>query len=196
MDFLRSVSRVFLEGGDGLQVTHRLDGRYGPMDPEELVAAVSMLAAAMDVDAVDYVVGFPEGGSIPAFAFARLIGRPLILSTRLTFTLPGVPAIAFVEPHTSIGKTHHLHGLRRGHRVVIVEDEVTTGRTLLSAVRALREAGVEIAQAGALLAVDDPRMWRAMEDEKVSLHVVYRVPCGFGARPDVPPAGAPSSGPR
>jgi orotate phosphoribosyltransferase len=119
-----------------------------------------------------------------------------MLSTRLTYTLPGGPAIAFVEPHSSIGKTHYLHGLSRGDRVVIVEDEVTTGRTLLSAARALREAGVAISQAGALLAVDDPRMWQAMEDEKVSLHVVYRLPCGFGARPDSPPADASSSGPR
>jgi len=195
MDFLHSVSRILLEGGDGLQVTHRLDGRYGAMDPKELAAVVGKLAEAMDVTAVDYVLGFPEGGTIPAFAFAQLVGRPLILSTRLEFALPGGPPIAFVEPHTSIGKTHYLHGLSRGDRVVIVEDEVTSGRTLLSAVRALRGAGVAISQAGALMAVDDPRMWQAMEDEKVSLHVVGRLPRGFGARPDVPPAAACSSGP-
>jgi len=195
MEFLQTVSRVRLEE-DGLQIVHRLDGRYGAMDPEELAGVVGKLAGTMDVAAVDYVLGFPEGGSIPAFAFAQLVGRPLILSTRLAFTLPGVAAIAFVEPHTSIGKTHYVHGLSRGHRVVIVEDEVTTGRTLLAAIRALRAAGVEVAQAGALLAVDDPRMWRAMEEEKVSLHVVYRLPCGFAVRPDTPPADASSSRPR
>jgi adenine phosphoribosyltransferase len=191
MDFLSSVS-VAIKSNGTPTITHRLDGRSGAMDPGELAAAMRELADIMDVEAVDYVLGFPEGGSVPAFAFAQVVGRPLVLSTRLDFTVPGAPAIAFRVAHSPIGRSHHIHGLKRGDRVVIVEDEVTSGGTLLSAVRALRAAGVRISQAGALMAVDDPRMWQAMEDEKLSLRVLWRLPCGFRARPDGPPP-APAS---
>ncbi len=74
-----------------------------------------------------------------------------------------------------------------GDRVVIVEDEVTSGGTLVSVARALRTAGVQISQVGALLVVDDPRTWRAVHDEKLILHTVYRLPAGFSRRPDAPP---------
>jgi adenine phosphoribosyltransferase len=191
MDVLSSVS-VAIKSDGTPTITHRLDGRSGAMNPGELAAAARKLADIMDVEAVDYVLGFPEGGSVPAFAFAQAVGRPLVLSTRLDFTVPGVPEIVFRAALSSIGKTHHIHGLKPGHRVVIVEDEVTSGGTLVSAVRALRAAGVQVSQAGALLAVDDPAMWRAMEDEKVSLRVLWRLPRGFAARPDGPPAGAAS----
>jgi adenine phosphoribosyltransferase len=191
MDFLSSVS-VAIKSNGTPTITHRLDGRSGAMDPGELAAAVRKLADLMDIEAVDYVLGFPEGGSVPAFAFAQVIGRPLVLSTRLDFTLPGIPEIVFRVPHSPIGKSHHIHGLEPGDRVVIVEDEVTSGGTLVSAVRALRAAGMRISQVGALMAVDDPRMWRAMENEKVSLRVLWRLPRGLRTRPDGPATEAAS----
>src|SRR5206468_11956165 len=119
VDVLRSVSLVSPINQTRAQIGHRLDGRYGPMDPRELAPFVRDLAAAIDVADVDYVLGFPEGGVIPAFAFAQAVGRPLIISTRLQMALPG--AVSFEEPHSGLGTTRHIHGLREGHRVVIVE---------------------------------------------------------------------------
>jgi adenine/guanine phosphoribosyltransferase-like PRPP-binding protein len=129
------------------------------------------------MEGVDYVVGFPEGGALPAFAFAQITERPLVLSTRLRLSLS--PVISFEEPHTSIGVTHHLHGLREGDRVVIIEDEVTSGRTLVNAVRALRGAGVQVDDVGVLLVVDHPALWKLMTDEKVSLHAQARLPAEY-----------------
>jgi adenine/guanine phosphoribosyltransferase-like PRPP-binding protein len=191
MDVVRRASVVIKQNGTPT-ITHPLDGRYGAMDPRELMAAVRVLAGAMDLSDVDYVLGFPEGGSVPAFAFAHHVGRPLILSTRLEFSLAGVPPIAFREPHSSVGKSHYIHGLAPGDRVVIMEDEVTSGGTLVSVTRALRAAGVHISQVGALLVVDDPRTWQAVANEKLTLHVVYRLPAGFSRRPEVTPG--PSAG--
>jgi adenine/guanine phosphoribosyltransferase-like PRPP-binding protein len=189
MHFQTSVSVVIKKNGSPT-ITHPLDGRFGAMDPDALTRAMRKLADAMDIEAVDCVLGFPEGGSVPAFVFAQLIGRPLILSTRLEFTLPGVPEMTFHVRHSSIGKSHHVHGLSPGDRVIIVEDEVTSGGTLVSAVRTLRAGGVQVSQAGALMAVDDPRMWQALESEKISLHAVLRLPCGFSSRPAEPPGEA------
>jgi adenine/guanine phosphoribosyltransferase-like PRPP-binding protein len=57
------------------------------MDPKALLAVVRELAATIDMTGIDYVVGFPEGGAHPAFAFALIVDRPLILSTRLRMEL-------------------------------------------------------------------------------------------------------------
>ena len=43
---------------------------------------------------------------------------------------------------------------------MIFEDELTNGHTAVNAVRALRSAGIEIAQIAALFAIDHPALWR------------------------------------
>jgi len=160
---------------DRPQLAHRLDGRYGAMDPEELLSLVRELAARVDSAEVDYVVGLPEGGSLPAFAFAQVVGRPLILSTRLALALPG--AVSFEEPHSGLGTVHHVYGLRAGDHVILIEDEITTGRTVVNAVRALRRQGIRIDQVVALLAADDPAVWQMMRQERIVLHAGARLPC-------------------
>jgi len=174
VNLAESVSIVSPPNEPRGQLAHALDARYRPLPPDELLSVVRELAAALDVSAIDYVLGFPEGGVVPAFAFAHLVGRPLLLSTR--FVLEGSGALSFDEPHSGLGRTHYIQGLAAGDRVIIIEDEVTTGRTLVNAVRALRGAGVTIDAAGALLAVDDPAMWQAMRDERISLVVTSRLP--------------------
>lgn len=179
MSVLKNVSLVSPVNQVRAQLAHQLDGRYEPMNPKELAARLQELAAAIDVGEVDYILGFPEGGVIPPFAFAQIVDRPLILSTRLALDLPRT--ISFEEPHSGLGTTHYIRGLHEGDHVVVIEDEVTTGRTVINAVRALRLSGVRIETVGALLAVDDPGMWQAMRDEQVSLHVRFRLPCEYAA---------------
>jgi adenine/guanine phosphoribosyltransferase-like PRPP-binding protein len=172
---LRDSAHVVVARGEGrLQIAHALDARYAPLVPADLVAAVDRLADGIDVAGVDWIVGFPEGGLVPAFAFGLRTGLPVILATRLALERPG--AVTFEEPHSSLGTTHRLYGLRPGDRVVIIEDEVTTGRTIVNAVRALRRAGVAVEDAGTLLALDAASMWEAMRAERIRLHVVARVP--------------------
>jgi hypothetical protein len=43
-------------------------------------------------------------------------------------------------------------------------------------VRARRRRGVRIDQVGALMAADDPAIWRMMRGEGLVLHVVVRLP--------------------
>ena len=180
MDVLKDVSLVSPANQARAQLVHQFDGRYQPMNPKELAAILQELAAAIDVSDVDYILGFPEGGVIPAFAFAHIVDRPLILSTRLALDLPRI--ISFEEPHSGLGTTHYISGLHEGDHVVVLEDEVTTGRTVLNAVRALRRSGVRIDTVGALLAVDDPGMWQSMREEQVSLRVRFRLPGEYAAR--------------
>jgi len=159
-------------------LVHPLDGRWGGLHPRDLTGFVGELASAIDTASVDFVLGFPEGGLVPAFAFAQAIDRPLILSTRLR--LQGEPVITFEEPHSPQGTSHYLHGVRAGSTVIIIEDEITTGRTTVNAVRALRAAGVRVDHVGVLLAVDTEALWQRMADEGIAMHVQVRVPPGHG----------------
>jgi adenine/guanine phosphoribosyltransferase-like PRPP-binding protein len=169
-------------GADGRTryLLHPFNGRFCPVDHHELDALVGAIASRIDVSAVDYVIGFPEGGSIPAYAFERIVDRPVILASRLPLDVPGT--ITFEQPGTIMGKTHHLLGLQAGDRVMIVEDELTNGDTAVNAVRALRRAGVSIDHIATLLAVDRPELWRRMSAEHLALHVGVILPAEYAPR--------------
>jgi adenine phosphoribosyltransferase len=170
-------------GADGRKrhLTHPLNGRLYPVDHAALEWLVGTLVARIDLTSVDCVVGFPEGGSIPAYAFGRAADRPVILASRIRLDVPG--AIAFEEPHASIGTTQYLYGLEPGDRVVAVEDELTNGHTTLNAVRAARKAGIAIDHVVALMAIDHPGLWRRMRAEGLTLHVGLPLPPEYAPRP-------------
>jgi adenine/guanine phosphoribosyltransferase-like PRPP-binding protein len=161
-------------------LVHPLNGRFHPVDHKALDALVQALASRVDLAGVDYVLGFPEGGSIPAYAFARLVDRPLILASRLPLDLPG--RITFEQPGARLGTTQYLHGLSPGHHVVIVEDELTSGVSAVNAVRALRAGGVVIGEIAALFVIDHPSLWRRLDAERVTLHATLTLPPEYAPR--------------
>ncbi len=159
---------------------HPLNGRFHPVDHQALDTLVRDLVPCVDVATVDYVIGFPEGGSIPAYAFARLVDRPLILASRLPLDLPG--RITFEQPGARLGTTQYLYGLAPGHRVLLVEDELTSGLSAVNAVRALRAAGVRIDEIAALFVIDHPSLWRRLQAEAITLHAGLRLPPEYAPR--------------
>src|SRR5664279_1047603 len=115
------------------QLATHLDGRYGAMDPGELRPAIAWLVREVDLEGVKYALGIPEGGYIPAYAFAVETGLRVVLASIFQPNVPGV--ISFIEEHDQApiaGK--HVHGLSAGDHVIVVEDEVTSGRTIVNCV--------------------------------------------------------------
>lgn len=172
-----------VSGADGRKrhLMHPFNGRFHPVDHAALETLVRAMVPRIDVSRVDYVLGFPEGGSIPAYAFGRAVGRPVILASRLPLDMPDT--ITFEQPGARLGTTQYLYGLRAGDRVMVFEDELTSGHTAVNAARALRGAGVEIDQVAALFAIDHPALWRRLAAERVTLHV------GVTLSPDYAPRG-------
>lgn len=167
-------------GGRKRHLVHPFNGRFHPVDHAALEALVRAMAQRVDVTAVDHVLGFPEGGSVPAYAFGRAVGRPVVLTSRLPIDIPGT--ITFEQPQAGLGTTHYLYGLRAGDRVMIVEDELTNGRMAVNAVRALRGAGIAIDQIATLFAIDHPILWRRMAGERITLHVGVTLPPEYAPR--------------
>ena len=169
-------------GADGRKrhLMHPFNGRFHPVDHAALEALVLAMVPHIDVSAIDYILGFPEGGSIPAYAFGRAVGRPVILASRLPLGLPD--AIAFEQPGARLGTTQHLYGLRAGDRVMVFEDELTNGHTAVNAARALRGAGIEIDQIAALIVIDHPALWRRISAERLTLHAGVTLPPDYAPR--------------
>ena len=152
------------------QLASPVDGRYGPLDPDDLRPAIELLARKSALAGVQFAVGIPEGGCIPAYAFAVEARIQVVLASIWRPEAPGV--VSFVEEHDlpSVA-TKHIYGLPAGARVIIVEDEVTSGRTVVNCVRALRAAGMQCEQVATIYAADDPAMRARVAAEGLELHV-------------------------
>lgn len=176
MKFASGVRAVPVRNRDRGQLLHSLDARHGRLMVGDLEAAVRDLCRSVDAATIDCVLGFPEGGTAPAFVAAQVLERPLVLSTRIPHSLPN--EIRFEEPHigASNAPTLFIYALNPGDRVVIVEDEITSGRTLINAIRALRAAGVLIDDVLVLLTRDDPDLLVSIEAEGVRVTARELVP--------------------
>jgi adenine phosphoribosyltransferase len=158
---------------------HELDGRFRPMNPRLLHEVVQRLVAEVDLSDIDHVLGIPEGGTIVALEFARIAGLPLVLSSRMRADIPDT--IYFEEPHSVTADRHNfVYGLRRGDRVVIVDDEINSGRTLVNAALALRAAGVEVDRIVVLLASADAETLARIRDAGLRLISAFTVPTDVG----------------
>jgi adenine/guanine phosphoribosyltransferase-like PRPP-binding protein len=167
---LPTPSTVNVNGRARGQLTNPLDGRYGPMDSSALRAAIGRLVDCVDLAGVDYVIGIPEGGMIPAYAFGIAAGLPIVLASVWQPDLPGL--ISFYEDHDPPAVSRkHIYGLVPGNNVIIVEDEVTSGNTVVNCVRALRAAGIRCDQVATIYASDDPEMRSRLSKQAIQLHV-------------------------
>jgi orotate phosphoribosyltransferase len=175
------LSVVPIAGRARGQLASPVDGRYGPLDPEHLRPAISWLARQVDLADARYALGIPEGGCIPAYAFAVETGVRVVLATIWQPSVPGV--VSFIEEHDgpAMGGKHIL-GLSTGDHVIIVEDEVTSGRTVVNCVRALRAAGIRCDQVAAIYAADDPAMRARLAAEAIRLTAVSLCQPDIGGR--------------
>jgi adenine phosphoribosyltransferase len=154
------------------------DGRHGALDPTELRPLIADLVRSADLDGVDYALGIPEGGILPAYAFAVEASVRLVLGTVFQPALPGW--IEFLEEHSDPGtRLKRVYGLRRGDRVILVEDEITTGRTVLNCVQALRAAGVTCDQVATVIVVDEPGTTARLAGAGIRLNAAIRAPACF-----------------
>src|SRR5262245_5812450 len=95
------------------QVASPVDGRYGEMAPRDLQDAIARLAREVDLEGVHFALGIPEGGYLPAYAFALETGLRLVLASVWQPNAPGV--VSFVEEHNNpSARGKHIHGLSRG----------------------------------------------------------------------------------
>jgi adenine phosphoribosyltransferase len=172
---------VQVTGRSRAQLASALDGRYGALDPAALSNAVEWLSSEIDWTGVTHVLGIPEGGLVPAFALAQAAAKLAVFATNMQPQLAGVLNFDVARKPLST-PSKHVYGLSAGDRVVIMEDEITSGLTVIKCVRALRAGGVACSRVAALYAADDPGMHEHLAAEGLVLHTVARFPVGLAAQ--------------
>jgi adenine/guanine phosphoribosyltransferase-like PRPP-binding protein len=97
---------------------------------------------------VDFLLGLDAGGILPTVSLSWTAELPYKIAWKLHLPLDG--AVRFTEPH-AVRTDVFAYGIAPGQRIVLVDDEVTTGRTLADLTRRLREAGARPLAAACLV---------------------------------------------
>lgn len=98
------------------------------------------------------VMGFAEGSTILAWLLAFVRETNFVTSTksqRSDYLSP----IIFSEEHRLTDPTHFVYPIMPGDKVLMVEDEISTGRTILNAYSTLYEFGVDVVGIAAIVEI-------------------------------------------
>lgn len=145
---ISTIPRVNFSNKRKDKIVHPFDGRLAPANPVAIREWALALASKLDLKDIDYIVGFAEGGLIPAYAFSEVTDIPFLGSYRLKFNVDGVEVV-FNEEHTD--RSHYIYGLKPGDNIIIIEDEITTGRTIINAINSFKEKGVNVKGIGSYI---------------------------------------------
>jgi adenine phosphoribosyltransferase len=137
-----------------VRIVHELDGILDQVHPLALLRTGAALWAAWSghprFTAPDLVIGLDAGGILPTVALAIAGDLPYRLAWKLDLDLPHKRR--FIESHARRTEVF-TYGDLGGSRVLIVDDEITTGNTLASLVGVLRDSAVEVC--GVVCLVED-----------------------------------------
>ncbi len=150
----RVVERLGVSGvGRRERIVHTLDGLEDTATARQLQDCCAELwdrcrGQVPGLAGIDYLLGLDAGGILPTVGLALISGLPYKIAWKLRLPLPG--AVHFVEPHATRPDVY-AYGIETGRRVLLVDDEVTTGYTLANLAARLREAGAEPVGAACLV---------------------------------------------
>jgi adenine phosphoribosyltransferase len=137
-----------------VRVLHDLDGIGQDVHPAAVLEAGQTLwqrwCEQPDFRGHDIILGLDAGGILPTMAVALASRSSYRLAWKLDLDVPD--KVVFHEPHARRVEVF-AYGDFTGRRVLIVDDEVTTGRTAANLITALRAAGADVV--GLLCLVED-----------------------------------------
>ncbi|MEU4951704.1 phosphoribosyltransferase [Streptomyces lavendulae] len=126
------------------RIIHSLDGLEAPVAPSDLSGVGEELwyrvqeEVGTELGPLDFLLGLDAGGILPTVALAHAAALPYKIAWKLHLPLEG--AVRFSEPH-AMRTDVYAYGIAEGQRMLLVDDEVTTGHTLANLAQSLREAG-------------------------------------------------------
>ncbi|MEM4728294.1 MAG: hypoxanthine/guanine phosphoribosyltransferase [Thermoplasmata archaeon] len=130
------------------------------LDPSELEAVAILMAEMMDMS-FDRLLTVEALGIPVATAISLILKVPLTVVRKKKYGLPGE-----VSVRASTGYASHelyLNGLRRGERVVFVDDVLSTGGTLRAVASALHQVGAVLC--GVFVVIDKSSDKSSLERE-------------------------------
>ena len=110
-----------------------------------------VLAAAFDAlinvapipEAATLVLSEEDKGAILAGLFSFTIGLPLAMARHnVTYHIPGALSVPLSMEY--MDGTLEIHGISAGDRVLLIDDTLASGGTIISLINAIREAGADV----------------------------------------------------
>jgi len=127
--------------GDYNYFVHPITDGIPYMDPQVLDEVLDRLYDLMDLD-VDYLVG-AEAMAIPLIVpLSLMTGIPYNVVRKRKYGLPEEVSVRQTTGYSE--KDLYINGLKKGDRVLVLDDVVSTGGTLRAIVKALKAMGVEV----------------------------------------------------
>jgi adenine phosphoribosyltransferase len=127
--------------GEYQYFVHPVTDGIPAMDPAVLDEVLNRIYDLMDMD-VDYLVG-AEAMAIPLIVpLSLMTGIPYNVVRKRRYGLPGEVSVRQTTGYSE--KDLYINGLRKGDRVLVLDDVVSTGGTLRAVVKALQGMGVEV----------------------------------------------------
>jgi adenine phosphoribosyltransferase len=146
--------------GDYEYFVHPITDGIPHMDPEVMKEVIDRFHNIGHFDC-DYIVA-PEAMGIPlAVPLSLRTGIPYNVIRKRKYGLPGEVSVHQVTGYSE--KELYINGLKRGDRVVIVDDVLSTGGTLSAIIKAFHSMGVKIVDIVIVIEKGDRK--KAIEDE-------------------------------
>lgn len=136
------INSPVIKRGEYNYFIHPISDGVPSIDPHMVEEIAEYILQITDIKKVDTILTIEAMGIPVANALSLKTGIPLTIVRKRPYFLEGE-----VELSQSTGYSKgalYINGLKNGDRVIIVDDVISTGGTLIALVKALKTMGVEV----------------------------------------------------
>lgn len=138
---VQKVKRFNYSGKRQFVITSPVDGLLEPVDCSKLMQIMRRLTKRINPRSLDYIIGLDSGGIIPALSASMITGLPLIVAYKANLDIEN--KIHFVEKH-SANTSIYIYNLPKGSNVLLADDEIRTGGTIISCINSIVKSGSSV----------------------------------------------------
>lgn len=145
---LSLINAPLIKKGEYNYFVHPITDGIPLVDPVVLEEAAEGISKFADME-VDKIVCVEAMGVHIATALSIKTRIPFVVVRKRSYGLEGE-----VSVHQTTGYSHgelYINGLKRGDRVILVDDVVSTGGTMIAVLKALEDMGVEVVEVMAVI---------------------------------------------
>jgi xanthine phosphoribosyltransferase len=144
------------------------------VDPALMLAAGGALAAHFGAMGINKILTAEISGIAPALMTGLALGVPVVYARKTKpITMPDDIFVADAPSHTKGGVVQLMVSpefLHAGDQVLIVDDFLASGNTIMGLVNLARKAGAEVIGVGAVIEKQFEGGRRRLEDEGLTVH--------------------------